>query len=130
LSELSSKPEDLLMSRSHVLLPLLVAGALLLLSGALGQHATSTTPPEGPPAPAESAEALRLLDQAVEAYATARVGWMEMTLWQRVLEENNRHEVHGRFVAAPGHRLRLELKVNVGRTEGELKLASNGKSRR
>ena len=41
-----------------------------------------------------------------------------MTLWQQVQGDDFTYEAEGRYLAAPDHRLRLDLKVRVGRTEG------------
>jgi hypothetical protein len=118
----------------------LTGGALLVLTGAVGlpcrlrdlcagctgREAAPPAQSADPRAPHESAEAVRLLDQAIAAHAPGRPGWVEMTLWQRHHDEGSTHEIQGRYVAAPDQRLRLELQVRVGRTHGELILVNDG----
>jgi hypothetical protein len=127
-SELSLKAEQFPMARSPFLLILGLAGGALLLTGMVNRQSPSSAPPTQPPTPAESAEAARVLDRAVADYSPARVPWLEVKLWQRNQDEGVAYEVHGRFASAPGHRLRLELRTQVGATQGTLKLVSDGKA--
>jgi hypothetical protein len=118
------------MLRYPLLLVTILAGATLLLTGAGNskpEPAAAPAPPDPSAPPAESAEAARLLDRAIEMYAPAKVAWLELTLWERIWENGVGREVQGRCLAAPGHRARLELKVQVGQTSGELKLIGDGK---
>jgi hypothetical protein len=49
-----------------------------------------------------------------------------MNLWQRVACDDFTYQADGRYLCAPGHRLRLDLKVLVGPTQGELQMISSG----
>jgi hypothetical protein len=114
------------MARSPLLIILGLAGGALLLTGMVNRRAPTSAPPAQPPSPAESAEAAELLDRASAAYAPPRVPWVEVKLWQQNRDEGAVYEVHGRYLAAPGNRVRLELQTRAGATRGEVKLVSNG----
>jgi hypothetical protein len=49
-----------------------------------------------------------------------------MTLWQKVSLDDENYEVQGRYLSAPDNRMRLELKVQVGRTRGEVCVVCDG----
>jgi hypothetical protein len=104
---------------------LALTAATVILTGADTQPEPPVLPPVASP---ESAAAAQILDRAIETYSVPTVSWMEMTLWQQIWEDGVGRVVQGRYLAAPDHRLRLELKVQVNRTEGEFKLVSDGKS--
>jgi hypothetical protein len=118
------------MVRYPLFLGLSLAGAALLLSGALGRprpapagaSPPAPTPPSAPAA--EIPEPERLLKSAATAYAD--VSWAEIKLWQQILEDGAIYEVTGRYLAAPDYRVRLELETQVGATRGELKMISDG----
>jgi hypothetical protein len=128
-----------------LLLPVLAA-SLLLLSGA---HAQQPTPPAKPapvPAPKPDAtppkadaakpaiappkadpEATKTLEQALELIdPTKRLGWIETKVWQQADVQGLRFQAEGRYLAAPNNRLRLDLKVRVGGTDGEMQVVSDG----
>jgi hypothetical protein len=120
------------MSRYSLFLVLPLAGAALLLTG-LGDReppspAAAAQPTPAPQAAAseESAEPAQLLDRAIAAYAPARVLWAEMKLWQRARDGDSAFEVSGRYLAAPGDRMRLDLHTQVGATRAELRLICDG----
>jgi hypothetical protein len=120
------------MSRYSLLLVLTLAGVALFVTG-MGNRQPPQPAAASPPAPtppSTSAEAVpdaeRLLDQAIDTFAPARVSWAEVKLWQQFREDASVYEVTGRYLAAPGHRVRLELHTQVGATRGELKLISDG----
>jgi hypothetical protein len=119
------------MPRSRTLwLPVLACSTLLLTGGLNPQ----TTSPASSPLPAGidpidrsgTPGGMEVLDAAARAFVPERVPWMQMNLWQRVACEDFTYEADGRYVCAPGHRLRLDLKVLVGQTQGELQMVSSG----
>jgi hypothetical protein len=113
------------MARYPIPIILVLGLGALLLTGA--DTPPGPTPPPAPPTSgAANAEAAALLDRAIDACSAPRVTWMEMALWQRIWDDESAHEVQGRYLAAPAHRVRLELKVKVARAEGELKVISDG----
>jgi hypothetical protein len=115
------------MARAPLLLILAVAGAALLLTGMVNRQPAplaESAPLAGQP---DNGESRRLLEQAIVTYAPGRIAWAELTLWQRIMDDGAAYEVSGRYLAAPGHRVRLELQTQVGGTRGEVKLVSDGK---
>src|SRR5262245_32161314 len=110
-----------------VLLPLLVCAALLL-TGALGhQTPRFARPPEfDPPAGPADAGAARLLEGAMQAFGPEQAGWLEMRLWQQVRDDDGWYELEGRFLSAPGNRLRLDLGVQAGPVRGRLEILCDG----
>ncbi len=113
------------MLRYPLLLGLVLIAATIALTGADGP--AEPVAPSAVSSAAESAEAAQVLDRAIATYSVPAVSWMEMTLWQRIWEDRVGQEVHGRCLAAPGNRLRLELKVQVN-TTAAFKMISDGKS--
>jgi hypothetical protein len=114
------------------LVPVLACSSVLL-TGGLNQKAALPAPPALP----AGIEPLDLsgkpgggpaLQAAADRFAPDRVAWVEMTLWQRVQCEDCCYEAQGRYLAAPDNRLRLDLRVQVGQTRGELQIVSNGTS--
>lgn len=118
-----------------IVLPALL-GSLLLGTAALAQQATPppkpappTTPaaPPAPPPPQADPAATKSLEQAIELVdPTKRLGWVETTVWQRIDLQGVTFQAEGRYLAAPNHRLRLDLKVRLGGTEGEMTVVSDG----
>jgi hypothetical protein len=115
------------MPRYPLLLLLALAGAVPLLTGMVNRQAPSPPPPPPSAGGAEIAEPARFLDRAIEAYAPERITWAELRLWQRIVDDGAAYEVQGRYLAAPGHRLRLELETRVGRTRAAMKWVSDGR---
>src|SRR5947209_9922068 len=113
------------MTRYPIPIILVLGLGALLLTGA--DRPLGPTPPPAPPTSgAANAEAAALLDRAIDACSAPQVTWMEMALWQRIWEDEGAREIHGRYLAAPAHRVRLEMKVKVARAEGLLTLISDG----
>jgi hypothetical protein len=56
-----------------------------------------------------------------------RLPWLEASVWQKVRLPGLSYEAEGRYLAAPGHRFRLELRTALGNTPGELLLVSDGR---
>jgi len=112
------------------LLPVLACSTLLLMGG--WNHQATPSAPPSPPAGVEPIDlsgtpgGTEILDAAAAAFAPERVPWVQMTLWQRVQCEDFTYEAEGRYLCAPGQRLRLDLKVLVGQTQGELQMISSG----
>ncbi len=118
--------------RSSVLPALL--GLAIVCTGARAQPqpvappkpTTPATPPPPPPPKADPA-ATKSLEQAVELVdPTKRLGWVETQLWQQVDLQGATFQAEGRYLVAPQNRLRLDLKVRVGGTEGETSIISDG----
>ncbi len=114
------------MARYPFFLVVGLVAAALLLTGAVSRPTAPSPPLARPASAAESAEAARLLAAAAEAYSPPRLVWAEMALWQKVWDDGEIYEVRGRYLGAPGHRLRLELKTRAGRTDGQLTVISDG----
>jgi hypothetical protein len=108
-------------------LPSLTATALLL-TGALGQQSPPSpqTSPPAPPPPKADPAALHTLNQAIEQLDPAKLGWLETKLRQQVHAQDLSFEAGGHYLAGPDHRLRLELTVHLGSTEGTLRVISDG----
>ncbi len=115
------------MPRSPLFLLPAVAGAALLLTGMVNRPAPAPVQSAPLDSGAEIPDPARLLDQAIAAYAPERLAWAELRLWQRIRDDDAAYEIHGRYVSAPGHRLRLELETQVGRTHAARKWVSDGK---
>jgi hypothetical protein len=107
------------------LLAAATAALSALLIAAAVQRAPDARPSrEGsPPDP----EAARLLDRALDAVSPDRLPWLEAGVWQKVRLPGLSYEAEGRYLAAPGHRFRLELRTTLGNTPGELVLVSDGR---
>jgi hypothetical protein len=117
-------------------LPLSVIGVALVWVGVSAQQtvpspkpATSAPPttPTPPPPPKPDPAALKSLEQAIELVdPTKRLGWIETKVWQQVDLQGLTFRADGRYLAGPGHRLRLDLKVHLGGTGGETSVVSDG----
>jgi hypothetical protein len=107
-------------------LPSLTATALLL-TGALGQQSppSAQSPSPAPPPKADPA-AQKTLDQAIEQLDPAKLGWLDTKLRQQVYAPGLSFEAGGHYLAGPDHRLRLELTIHLGGTEGSLQVISDG----
>ncbi len=115
-----------------LLLPILT-GSALLLTGAIAQQTPQApssaptapatrpaqTPAKTPPAPKPDENAAKTVDQAVDQLDPRKLGWVEAGLWQRVKTPGLTYQADGRYAAGPGNRLRVDLKVRFGGTEGE-----------
>jgi hypothetical protein len=109
-----------------LLLPSLIATAFLL-TGALGQQAVpSAQSPSPTPSPKADPAAERFLTQAIEQLDANKLGWLETTLQQQVYAQGLSFKTDGRYIWGPEHRLRLELTVHLGGTEGVLQVISDG----
>lgn len=112
-----------------LLLPSLTASALLL-TGALGQQGPPATPSSAPAPPPPKADpaAERLLGQAIEQLDPQKLGWLETQLRQHVHAAGLSYDADGRYLAGPEHRLRLELAVHLGGSDGALQIVSDGQT--
>jgi hypothetical protein len=112
----------------YLLLPALVVPTVLL-TGALNR-------PSAPPAAAAGAAPLaplprdagatQILERAIEALSPSRISWMETTVWQQLACEDFTSQAEGRFLAGPDQRLRLQLRLRLGRACGEMSVVSDG----
>jgi hypothetical protein len=105
------------------LLPPLL-GSLFLLTGAL----STPSPPAAslPPPVSVDPAAAQVFDQALARVAPQRLTWVEMNLWQQVNVQNLCYQAEGRYLAGPDHRLRLDLQIRVGDTDGWLQVICDG----
>lgn len=110
-----------------------VIAALWLLAGALGQQpgpAPPKTPPPPrptpPPPPKADPAATKLLTAAAMALDPEKLPWVETTLWQQANLQGLTFRAEGLYLAAPGNRLRLDLQVHLGDTQGKLLVVSDG----
>jgi hypothetical protein len=127
-------------------LPILTASALLL-TGAIAQQspksaqsASSTpaarsgqgppaaagTPSAASPAPKADPRATETIKKALKELDPSRLGWVDTQLWQQVNGAGISFEAAGSYRSGPGHRLRLDLKIHLGGSEGESLLVSDG----
>lgn len=108
--------------------------SLWLLAGALGQQpgpapskpAPTTPRPAPPPPPKADAAATKLLTTAAAALDPEKLAWVETTLWQQANLQGLTFRAEGLYLAAPGNRLRLDLQVHLGDTQGKLLVVSDG----
>jgi hypothetical protein len=127
VEELSSKSVEFAMTRYQLLLFPSLAGAILVLGGALNlKPAASQSPLSVGSSPANDPAALAILDQAIATLAPERVQWMETKVWQQVKCEDFVYQASGRLVIASGDRMRFDVNVRVGQTVGKLRLVNNG----
>jgi hypothetical protein len=125
--DLSSKPGQIIMLRSPLLLLPGLAAAVLFLGGALTFRATPP-PPAVAVAEGSDAEAVETIDRAIAAWSPERVPWLEAKVWQLIECEDFTFQASGRMVTAPGDRLRYDVNIRVGQTAGELRLVSDGQT--
>jgi hypothetical protein len=115
------------MTRYQLLLLPALAGAILVLGGALHQKSVAGQHPALLPAAANTdPQALALLDRAIEALSPERVAWLEATIWQQVRCDEFVYQACGRLLTAPGERMRFDVNVKVGKTQGELRMVCDG----
>src|SRR5205823_4546431 len=92
------------------------------------RHSASTPVQQGEPAVLKvDPAATQVLDRAIQALDPKEIPWLETTLWQRAQGEGWSYQSEGRFLAAPGNRLRLDLKVQVGKTPGRSSQVCDGR---
>jgi hypothetical protein len=104
-------------------LPVLLCAGVLL-TGAMTRQ---TTPARTSlPAPAADPAATQALEQAIAALAPARLPWVRTRLWQRVDHPAPAFEGEGTYLAGPGQRFRLDLKVHSAQGVGRSLTLSNG----
>jgi hypothetical protein len=110
-----------------LLLPSLTATALLL-TGALGQQVPPAAQSPAPAAPAPKADpaAERVIREAIDELDPNKLGWLETKLQQQVYAAGFSFKADGRYLSGPDHRLRLDLTVHVGGTDGVLHIISDG----
>jgi hypothetical protein len=112
-------------------LTLLLAAAVCLPASLAQQPVKPAKPAEAPklpPPPKADAAAENALRQAVERYGPDRTGWLKTTVWQQASLEGLTYQADGTYLAGPGNRVRLELKVRVGELTGESLVVSDGKT--
>jgi hypothetical protein len=143
---------------AFLLLPVLTGSTLSLLAarGQQAPQSTKTAPPaqpiqppsSKPPAPAQSTSppaskpgapaqpapskadpaAGKTIKQAIEQLDPARLGWLETTLWQQADSQGISFQAEGRYLSAPPHLVRLDMKIDLAGGRGESLLVSNGKT--
>jgi hypothetical protein len=117
------------MARCRPFVVSLLACPLLVLAGSAIPRAAPSSQFDQPAPAAATADprAVELLDRAVARLDPERVQWQEATVWQRTACADLRYQAEGRFLAAPGNRRRLNLRVKVGQARGELRVVADGR---
>lgn len=118
----------------NTLAPVAAAFALLI-TVALAQQPAVPAPPSQPAkaavtlpaAPKAEAKATEALDKAAASVDPKNTGWQEITLWERVQTQGVSYQSEGRYLAGPGQHMRLDLRVQVGKTAGERTVVSDGR---
>jgi hypothetical protein len=112
-------------------LPLpLLTGSALLLTAALGQQNSPT--PKPAPSPQKPADtkadpaAEKTLQAAIDLLHPTKLGWVETKVWEQVEAQGFSFEAQGDYLAGPDHRLRQDLKVHLGGSEGRSLIISDG----
>lgn len=121
----------------YIVPPCFVAFALVA-AGAVAQQTPQTSPPSQPakttaqpPAPETKApvadeQATKTLKVAADLLDAKKLGWFETTLWQRVENLGLTYESEGKYSGGPDQRMRLDLEVKLGKTNGRLAIISDG----
>ncbi|CAN5513250.1 hypothetical protein BH10PLA2_BH10PLA2_14890 [soil metagenome] len=122
------------------IVPPFFAAFALLLTGAIAQQNTQTTPasqstkstpsPSAPavdvkPLPADE-KAVKTLKVAAEMLDAKKLGWFTTTVWQRVDSLGLAYESEGKYSGGPDMRVRVELEVVLGKTKGKTTIVSDG----
>src|SRR5262249_18846710 len=114
---------------------LFAVAAAVLLPAALAQQAAQPTKPAepakpapAPPPPKADPEAVKALELAVERYGPRRAGWRKTTGRQQVDVQGLTYQAEGSYLSGPDYRLRLDLKVRLGGTEGESRTVCDGQT--
>lgn len=119
------------MFNARFLLPPLFAVAVVVLAGALywpsTPQAASAPPPPPPLSTKPDPAALKALDRALAALDPARVQWLEVMVWQQLQLDGLTFQAEGRYLAGPEQRFRLDLHTQVGDTNGQMQVVSDGK---
>jgi hypothetical protein len=114
------------------------AAIALVAAGAVAQQTPQTTPPSqtakpAPQPPAAEAKTLvadqqasKTLKVAIDLLDAKKLGWFETNLWQRVENQGLSYESEGKYSGGPDQRMRLELEVKLGKTNGRLTIVSDG----
>jgi hypothetical protein len=111
----------------RLLLVLAAVAGLVLFVKARARPADPPGPsPPLAPTPADDPRAREALARALEALADDRVQWLEAGIWQRVELPGLAYEADGRYLMAPGHRFRLEVRTHVDGGQGALLLVCDG----
>jgi hypothetical protein len=115
-----------------LLLPILACSALLL-TGAWAQQTTpaaKSAPPAKTSAPAQPPDSAgsKTLDKAIDQLNPDKLGWLETTLWQHIKVQGLAFKVHGQYLSGPGHRVRMDLTVDIGSSSSRLLIVSDGKT--
>jgi hypothetical protein len=110
--------------RSHRIVPLCLVGA-----GFLAFTAALARPSAGPPETVravEAPDAIHCLDEAIERLGTGKIEWLSCGIRQQVNLPGLGYTSEGRYLLAPGHRFRLEVRTRTGGTTGALVIVSDG----
>src|SRR5262249_19112533 len=111
----------------------------ILISGALGQQIPPSNQPARPPASAAKAapatpppppkadpKAIEVLNKAIDALDPKKLGLLETKLWEQVDTVGLTFQAEGSYVSAAKDRLRLDLRVDLGKTRSQLLVVSDG----
>lgn len=110
----------------------------LVAAGAVAQQTPQSSPASQPAkaaakAPVSEAKTLVADEQATKTLKVAtdlldakKLGWFETNLWQRVENLGLTYESEGKYCGGPDQRMRLDLEVKLGKTNGRLAIVSDG----
>jgi hypothetical protein len=117
----------------------MLVGSILLLAGAIGQQPPRSPEGSKPPRPTSPGtppvkttpakadpQAAALLQEAIQSVDPKKLAWVETTLWQLGNLQGLIFQVDGKYLAAPKHRMHLDMHVHVGGTTGHLEVISDG----
>ncbi len=117
------------------LLPSFLACSTLLVTGELTFRSAPSAlvlvdewvplaPGSTQPPPLAHCTAAAILERA--SHVLADVRWLEMTVWQRLDNENGSFQIEGQYLQGPEQRLRLELVLSTGKATAKLRLLCDG----
>jgi hypothetical protein len=116
------------MRRFRFLLPVTTWCLAALLPPAPAQQPAQPPPSAPLPPPKEDLNAVKEFDLALAALGPQQLKWVQTTLWQEAHFQGLVFRAHGRYLAGPDQRLRLELQVQLGGADGRMEVASDGRT--
>jgi hypothetical protein len=70
--------------------------------------------------------AIAVLDRAMEALSPSHISWLECGIWQSVRLPGLSYDAEGRYLLAPDHRFRMEVRTHLPDAVGTLLTVSDG----
>ena len=122
------------------IVPLFFTAFALLLTGAIAQQPPQAPPSSQPAKPAKAdkpaapvplapkadPQATKALETAAAMVDPQKTGWQETTLRQSVHTQGFSYKSEGRYLAGPDQHMRMDLKVLLGKTDGQMTVVSDG----